>query len=656
MVVFPGLFGPVGFFSGFFLNPQNVLVALALVVPLILLYLIRPKPQNVAVPSLMFILKDMGKSTIHRFFRTIFRDILFLLQVFAILLLGLALAKPFLDVSQASMVHQSILVVDTSASMRANNDDRFNQAIDAAVDALASENVVIVAREHPTVLDVSGEPKLSAGKAKSLLRDLEPTDLNGDLPSALDLAAQYVGPQTKVTVISDFVLSPLESQEFIEAKIKVLRSKGAIVDIVPIPAAGRNVGIIDASIAQNGTLALKVQNFDDKPEEFFLEYNGAAITLPKNLLAPAGQSGSLLSVSVPIAHGATEIRLKPDDDFLTDNHYYLSLPERDATNILLISNDPAVQQSKVVPALTAAGDQFTRVNIQYAAPPKIPDLNHDVYIIKDINTDFMLPGVVRDLRAKVEAGAVLVVFAQQGLFALDMQDMLPVQAKPDAQPLGGRQEIVVNESLGLLRGLSDIGQVDGNELQRVNLSDGGVMHAYVQTNDGPEPVIAHKRVGKGVVIYYGIQDRRAVDIDTNAYVIIWGRMIDYSIPDIRVLNIGTGAVITSQTKTVATPMGKIPPPVLASRAGLYTAGPSTMAANLYPLRTGATTEETSGDATLQYESTINRAVNITAGDGVLSGTGNEEIKVPWELTTFMLLGAGALMLLELLYVKFRGDL
>ena len=652
MVLLPQVFGPTGLLSGFFLNPQNVLYALAFIIPLILLYLIRPRPVNVAVPSLMFILNDMGKSNVHRFFRTLFRDILFLIQVLCILLLGLALAKPFINVSKEALVKQEIIIIDASASTRAN--DRFSQIQTSAIDALVNSNVVIVSRAAPYALEENGDAHLSAGRAKSLINDLEPTDMEGDLPGALDLAAQYVGPDAKVTIVSDFVLSSLESEDLIAAKIKVLRSKGALVDIKTIAGPGRNVGIIDASLnSQNATLDVKIQNFDAKPEQIGLEYNGQAITLPKNILEEDGKSGSLLSVSIPLAHGKSEIVLTPKDDFDTDNHYYVSIPDLAAINVLLISNDQNVQQSKLVPALTAAGDQFTKINIAYGIPPKVPDLKHQVYIIKDVNTEFILPGIIKDLRDQVENGAVLVVYAQPGLFAMDTLDLLPVKPKPQAQPLAGKQEIIVNASLGLMRGLSDIGQADGGQLQRVAKTDDAVVHAYVMTNDGAEPVITHKRIGKGIVLYYGIQDQRAVDLDPQSYAVIWGRIIDYSLPDVRLLNTGTGTVISSATKTVITPTGKLPSPVVATRAGFYQAGLSNIAANLYPLRT---TTVTASAGNLNYESRISESANISATEtGSANGT-QEEVKVPEDLSLYLLFAGIAVMLFELLYVKFRGDL
>jgi hypothetical protein len=651
-MVLPG-FGPTGFLSSYFLNPTNLLLALGLLIPLILLYLIRPKPANVAVPSLMFILNDMGKSNVHRFFRTIFRDLLFILQALAIILLGLALAKPFINVSEESLVKQSIIVIDASASTRAFGDDRFEQIRAAALEELTADNIVIVARANPAVLDVNANPKLGRGDAEELIDDLQPTDTIGDLPSALDLASQFVGPDSKVTVVSDLVLSTLESEELIEAKLKVLRSKGALTEVRLISGPGQNAGIIDAALnSQNATLDLKIQNFDDKPREVGLEYNGEAVALPKNLLEPDGKPGSLLTVSVPLAHGRSEFRLTPDDDFDVDNHYYVSIPDLERINVLVISNDANVQASKLIPALNAAGDQFTKVNVAYGIPPKVPDLDHQVYIIKDVNPEFLLPGVIKELQDKVEAGAVLVVFAQPGLFGIDMQSLLPVMPKANAQPLGGRQEIIVNGSMGLLRGLSDIGQANGDQLLRVGKTTDAAVHAYVITNEGQEPVIAHKRVGKGVVLYYGIRDQRAIDLDPQSYAIIWGRIIDYSLPDIRVLNIGTGSMINSATKNVQAPSGRMTTPALAAESGFYSTGQTVLAANLYPLHTGAATKATN----VKYESTISKSANVSTTDIEGKAGEGEESKVPKDLSEYLIIAGLVLMLLELLYVKFRGDL
>jgi hypothetical protein len=650
MVLLPSVFGPTGFLSQFFLNPANLLIGLAFLVPLILLYLIRPKPMNVAVPSLMFILNDMGKSSVHRFFRTLFRDLLFLLQALVILLLILALAKPFINVSPDALVRQSVLVIDVSASTKAG--DRADQIKDAALDRLASDNIVILARQSPVLLSENDDPHLSSGTASDMIDDVQATDVPGDLPTALDLAAQYAGPESKVTVISDFVLSNLESPELVEAKLKVLRSKGAMIELVPISGEAKNVGIIDAQLSgKEASIELKIQNFDSVPREFGLEYNGNAIILPKNILAPYGQPGSLMVATVPLTHGKSEFLLTPRDDFMTDNHYFVSLPDQEAVKVLLLSNDPQLSSSKVTPALIAAGDQFTKVDVQTGGPPKVPDLEHDVYVIKDVTTEFVLPGVIKELKAEAERGAVVVVMAQNGLFALDTLDLLPVQPK-NLQPLTGREEFIVNSSMGLMRGLADIGQADGSQLLRVNATPGAIVHAWVMTNDGPEPVIAHKRIGKGVVVYWGIKDRHGVDIDPQSYAILWGRIVDYSLPDLRTLNTGTGQLITSATKQIITPQGKENSPVVASQAGFYQAGQLAVSANLYPLKQAGAAQDT----TIQYESLVNQPANISAESGAAQDAAGEDAKLPKDLGDYALVLALIVLFLEILYVKYRGDL
>src|SRR3989344_2261365 len=144
MVLLPSVFGPGGLLSGGFLDPGKILWPLAFLIPLVLLYLIRPRPVNVSIPSLMFILKDMGKSRLLHFFRTLLRDILLLLQLLAVLLLALTLAKPFIDGERESLVQQSILIVDVSASTRAFGDDTFETIRDAALERVTGDTVIIL--------------------------------------------------------------------------------------------------------------------------------------------------------------------------------------------------------------------------------------------------------------------------------------------------------------------------------------------------------------------------------------------------------------------------------------------------------------------------------------------------------------------------------
>ncbi len=656
MVLFPSVFGSSGFFADFFLNPAKLPIVLAFLIPLVILYLIRPKPQNVQVPSLMFILKDMGKSNVHRFFRTLFQDVLFLIQLLAILLLALAMAKPYMEVAQESLVDQNIIVLDVSASTKAFGEDRFDEMRKSAVESLSNKNIVILAKQNPALLTDNGNYRLSAGDAKALLDDTDPADMQGDLPSALVLAEQYVGENSKVTVISDFVLSALENEGLIEAKLKVLKSKGALIEIKSFGEDASNTGIVDAQLnPTNGTITLKIQNFNGGPEEIGLEYNDQQITLPKKVLAPRGQPGSLISVSVPLANGATEFKLTPKDDFMVDNSYFVSIPNQDVIRVLLITNDGGAEQSNLVDALQAAGDKFTRVEIEYAQPPKVPDLEHDIYIIKDINTQFVLPGIIKGMEEELYRGKVFIVFAQPDIFNIDFLGMMPTSYKSGASPLVGRQDIRVNTSLSLTKGLADIGQVDGSKVLRVEKTDNAIVYAAIPTNEGLEPLIAAKRTGSGATIYWGVKDSKSFDIDPQSYAILWGRIVDFSLTDPMLLNVPTGAVLTSGGK-IKTPDGRRDSPVITELAGFYQAGERTMAANLYPLHTSLAAS-VADQLSARVESSIMDTVDISAED-ITTGTGDEtqEVKVPRDLSKILIIVGLLIVIFELFYIKYRGDL
>ena len=653
MVLLPSVFGPGGLLSGVFLDPVKILWTLAFLIPLVLLYLIRPRPVNVSIPSLMFILKDMGKSRLLHFFRSLLRDILLLLQLLAVLLLALTLAKPFIDVERESLVQQSILIVDVSASTRAFGDDTFETIRDAALERVTGDTVIILNQATPVILSGNGEPRLSAGDAKDLLEDLEPTDTSGDFPAALDMAAQYAGPESKVSILSDLVLSAREDPELVEARIKVLRSKGALVDVVPLGRTdGENTGIVGARVnAANASVDLKVQNFGKRPVEFSLEVNGDDLALAQRILAPAGQPGSLLTVTVPVGNGKNEIRLSPGDDLATDNRYYVSIPEQQTIRTLLVTNDERAPQSRVVPALQAAGDQFTRVTVEYATPPKVPDLDHDLYVLKDLNPQFVLPGIVSGLEEEVERGKAVVVIAQASLPAISWSTLLPVEPKQGLPTLSGRFDLIVNDSFPFMRGLSDLGQADGGQLVRVRARDDAVVYVSVGTNDGPEPVLAAHRIGRGAVIYYGIADRQAYDIDPQSYAVLWGRIVDHALVDPMSINLPAGTVLTGSSR-IKTPDGTEDAPVVARTSGFYGVGSRTIATNLYGLERATAT----GDAIVAgVESAIAERAVIDADAGSSLGDADSQ-QVPLDLSAFLMMVGLALLGLELIYVKMRGDL
>ncbi|RLG28614.1 hypothetical protein DRO03_09445, partial [Methanosarcinales archaeon] len=80
-----------------FANLQLAIWAFFLsVIPLIIVYLLKPKAKDILIPSVMFIAQITEKQNkIARAIRKIIKDPLFLIQLLILLLLILAIASPY---------------------------------------------------------------------------------------------------------------------------------------------------------------------------------------------------------------------------------------------------------------------------------------------------------------------------------------------------------------------------------------------------------------------------------------------------------------------------------------------------------------------------------------------------------------------------------
>src|ERR1041385_5483936 len=119
--------------------------ALLALVPLVILYLIRPKPKNLAIPSLMFFIKSSGARRLTSFLKTLTRDWLFLIQLLLLGALALTFANPFTTYQHDITATNTVIVLDASASMQTQEgtSTRFDIAVSKARSLLGSKNTVI---------------------------------------------------------------------------------------------------------------------------------------------------------------------------------------------------------------------------------------------------------------------------------------------------------------------------------------------------------------------------------------------------------------------------------------------------------------------------------------------------------------------------------
>src|SRR3990167_10375061 len=120
-----------------FVNKLGLLALLSLI-PFIILYLRRPKPQDRVIPSLMFILQNRKTSTKNSFLRTFLMNLLFFIQLLALIGLSISVAQPYIKIPYDITLENTIIILDASASMQAEDGGkmRFEQAVREAKSVL----------------------------------------------------------------------------------------------------------------------------------------------------------------------------------------------------------------------------------------------------------------------------------------------------------------------------------------------------------------------------------------------------------------------------------------------------------------------------------------------------------------------------------------
>ncbi|MCC7577015.1 MAG: BatA domain-containing protein, partial [Methanomethylovorans sp.] len=94
------------------------LLALASIIPLIILYLLRPKPLMVRIPSVMFLMQVEEKKRFFTSITKLIKDPLFLIQLLVLILLALAAAAPYITTNEPLSDEHTVLIMDMSASMQ----------------------------------------------------------------------------------------------------------------------------------------------------------------------------------------------------------------------------------------------------------------------------------------------------------------------------------------------------------------------------------------------------------------------------------------------------------------------------------------------------------------------------------------------------------
>ena len=380
-----------------FLNPFFLLGALAVAIPVIIHLINLRKPKKVLFSTLSF-LNELKKSTIRRI--KIKQYLLLTLRCLAILLLAIALARPFLPPGAAGGSDPDEprvigIIIDNSPSMNriGPNGPLIDQAREMARSIIGYSGT----GDRFLITVTNGEPRYSAtvgpAKAREQVGEIEILNAGNYVDVAAERMMDRIGEmrekQGVIYLISDAQQSQLKRLESLSSDENQRdgdESRRVAFQLVRLENPGlQNLAITNVSLRSRmlssgspAELQVEVTNYGDKPTEnqfLSLEVEGeTAGQHPVSL--GSGESRDYSFEVVPATRGDMAGRLLLDGDEVTfDNSRYFVLRTPAARKVIQLTereeNGSGDFKSYLDPALEAAGETTAELSITRSKPDDI---------------------------------------------------------------------------------------------------------------------------------------------------------------------------------------------------------------------------------------------------------------------------------------------
>ena len=592
-----------------FLHPIG-LVAILAAVPILLLYLLKPDPDRLPFPGVRFLVEGNERARRHPALARLLRSALLAVQLLAVAMLVLSLAAPYVPVAEQRVVSETVLVVDTSASMATTADGatRFDRAVQAARGERTDQTTIVTVAPTPEVVTTRA-PSTEAGSA---LSDIRVTDAAGDLGRAIERATTVAGPEARIVVASDF------AGDGWRTAVDAAEARGHTVSLRQFDRGGAgNVGIVDRSFA-GGQVTVSVKNFGS-------EAVSRTVTLGEASRELSLDPGGVARATLPVPAGGGRLELSPGDGFPTDDSVAVAAPSEPTLDVLVLGN--GADESLVTALSVIRGTDVT-----VKQPPASVSGAYDLVVFSDLEPGRLLDGTRSLARETLADGGAVVIQGQSDLDALDFGGLLPVE--PNGTATGAT--IAQPANTPLTAGTTFPAPAS---YQRVTLTDG---RALLSATNGT-PLLATASVEDGQVLYYGYPPGDQSFARSYRYPVFWKRAA-YELTGRRSLgelNHETGDRLQfGSERTVEGPAGTRQTATASlDRVGFYTVG-----------------DERYGTALASVGESNVTAPDVTADDDANSGSDREQTTVPLDLTPAVAGLAGLAVLGELGFLRYRGDL
>ncbi|AKB77584.1 hypothetical protein MSHOH_1101 [Methanosarcina horonobensis HB-1 = JCM 15518] len=623
-----------------FQNPL-ALAALLSVIPLIIIYMLRPKPAVLSIPSLMFILKlERERKRVYASLTKIVRDPLFLIQLLMLILLSIGAAGYYYTSEEPLSGEHTVLILDTSASMQV--DSRFEDAVGIASGYVSKKNSIILASSTPQLVLEGG----SASAAGEIFDKVRPGAGVADLSAAITTGMRLLSNEGgRIIVISDF--TNWEGDDPVASK-NLAESYGLEVNFVKVGKPAENIGIINGWVeAVDGEYSYTgvVKNYRSESQNVQIETGrGTSGNASKSftLNVPAGGTNQFTLAN--LGPGVTTVSLNVNDDLAVDNKAYISIPDTSGQHILYVTDNGKLPSKTALSLLP---------NIDLEIRKSVPSsLDNYTLVVLAQKENPIANGSVSSIESYVRNGGNAVFIASEALSPekteVDLVKLLPVK------PIGVEEAengLEVKETLKNSI-TEDMKSEEISVRKYMNATERTGSTTLVATENGI-PVLSYWQSGRGTIFYMGLNDELGEGAWNNfhnlpEYPVFWIKLVEWlgGIGDISEYNLETGTLTSlSKTEEIRTPTKTLTAnTLLYDEVGIYEVSGKRIAVNLY--------DDRESNTTIDSSDLISRAVEKDEPRLVKS----DSYTARNDITDYIIGILFLLMLLEILIVRGRGEL
>jgi hypothetical protein len=313
---------------------------LGLIPVIIIIYLIRAQRRREPVSSVLLWRNMVRDLEVRTRFRRPPITLLLVLQLLAVLLGTLTLARPFWETT-APPARQLVVVLDASASMNATDvpPSRLAEAKARArelVGGMGPATAVAVVRAGPrATLEVAAR---DAGRAYAAIEAIQPSDGAADMRTAWLLAGSIAAARPDV---------PAEVVLFTDGAFAgPLPSIPASVAIVPIGSAGDNQAIVHVGVRRpptssvRATAFVRVANFASSPVERRVRAFGDGLPIGEQTVRLGARATSDLVFEPPVGTRVFSVQLVGGDILSADDRADAVIAQPGEREALLVSQAP----------------------------------------------------------------------------------------------------------------------------------------------------------------------------------------------------------------------------------------------------------------------------------------------------------------------------